>query len=603
MKDMNSMLKKTSSRRTFLGQSIKTGSALALLPLLSCTGGDNPTAEISSHKVKEDTWDNSGRSVKERIGGNGAERVLLKNGLLVDGTGEKAFYGDLLINRDKIEAITPHDLQFDGKVIDCTGLVIAPGFIDMHSHMDWVLPIEGKPELKVPFTAQGVTTFVAGNCGFGVAGFKKDSKYMDMLKRRTVGLYDLSWHTMDQYFTYLKRKGMSHNLVNLSGYGTTRASIRGFDATPLKPDEQKELLYLLEETLEQGAGGVSLGLQYEPGVFAKMDELEQVARLVRKKDKILTVHMKAYSSLSGTYPLEVFGRPHNLLAIEDMLDIARKTDVKLQLSHLIFVGKKTWGTYEEALGLIDEAIKDGVDVKFDTYAYHCGTSIINVFMPEWFLSRMPQVYEDKKALWKVYGELQVIKFLLGFGYDDIQITKANVPALEKYNGLFLGEIAKKRGMSAFDNFIDFAKKSGGRARVLNHRYSNLENILEMMKHPASLYMTDATIALEGVQNPGAFGNFPRFLQYARDYNLLSLEEVIHKMTGASAERFDVKDRGVLKNGLAADITVFDWQRVKDNNTDHKTDNRPDGIEMVFINGKQIVNGRNIDSNVNAGVVV
>jgi len=311
----------------------------------------------------------------------------------------------------------------------------------------------------------------------------------------------------------------------------------------------------------------------------------------------------AYSSLSPTYPLKVFGRPHNLLAIEDMLNLARKTGVKLQLSHLIFVGKKSWGTYEEALSLIDGAIKDGVDVKFDTYAYHCGTSIINVFMPEWFLSQMPEVYDDKKALWKLYGELQVIKLLLGFGYEDIQITKANAPELEKYNGLFVSESAKKRGMSPFDNFLDFARKSGGSARVLNHRYSNLENVLEMMKHPASLFMTDATIAREGVQNPGAFGNFPRFLQYARDYDLLSLEMVVHKMTGASAERFDVKDRGILKNGLAADITVFDWKRVKDNNTDHKTDNRPAGIEMVFINGAQVVNGPEIDSNANEGVVV
>ncbi len=116
-------------------------------------------------------------------------------------------------------------------------------------------------------------------------------------------------------------------------------------------------------------------------------------------------------------------------------------------------------------------------------------------------------------------------------------------------------------------------------------------------------MTDATVAREGVQNPGAFGNFPRFLQYARDYDLLSLEAVVHKMTGASAERFQVKDRGVLKKGLAADITVFDWKRVKDNNTDHKTDKRPDGIEMVFINGTQVVNGPEIDSTANNGVVV
>ena len=124
-----------------------------------------------------------------------------------------------------------------------------------------------------------------------------------------------------------------------------------------------------------------------------------------------------------------------------------------------------------------------------------------------------------------------------------------------------------------------------------------------MRHPASLFMTDAIVAPEGVQNPAAFGNFPRFLQYARDYSLISLEEAVHKMTGASAERFQIKGRGLLENGRAADITVFDWKNVKDNNTEKRTNARPDGIEMVFINGQQVVDGDNIDSSVNAGVIV
>ena len=209
----------------------------------------------------------------------------------------------------------------------------------------------------------------------------------------------------------------------------------------------------------------------------------------------------------------------------------------------------------------DQAIKEGLDIKFDTYAYHCGVSNINVVLPEWFLARIPEVFSSRWALLKLRGDLTLIKNLLGFGYEDIQITKANHPDLEQYNGKFLKDIARKRNMGEFENFIDFVQKSNGIAAVLNHRYSNLDQVKSMIAHPAALFQTDATVHLEGVQNPAAFGNFPRILQYAREYNLTSLEDVIHKMTGASADRFGIKDRGTLAKNKAADVFVFDWRKV------------------------------------------
>jgi len=172
---------------------------------------------------------------------------------------------------------------------------------------------------------------------------------------------------MDQYYAVLKRQGISHNMVNLAGHGTSRMSIRGYKPDPMSAGEMAVLLRLLDESMEQGCYGVSLGLQYEPGIFATADELMQVARLVKKHDKILTVHKKAYSSLSPTYPLVPFGAPHNILALKEMLDIAWKTGVRLQVSHLIFVGTDTWDTCGKALAMIEKAQRDGVDVKFDTY--------------------------------------------------------------------------------------------------------------------------------------------------------------------------------------------------------------------------------------------
>jgi N-acyl-D-amino-acid deacylase len=295
--------------------------------------------------------------------------------------------------------------------------------------------------------------------------------------------------------------------------------------------------------------------------------------------------------------------PHNLLAIDEMLNVARETGVRLQISHLIFVGTRTFKTCEDGLKRIDKAIKQGVDVKFDTYSYHCGQSIINVILPAWFLAKGPQAYNDKKMLSKLKSEFGLIQRFLGFGNNDIQITYADSEELNQYNGMFLEEIARKRGMDWFDNTMDVAQKSKGVAAVLNHRYSNLPIIETLMRHPASLFMTDVLPASQGIQNPAFSGNFPRFFQLAREKNIISLEEAVYKMSGATAERYRIKDRGFLKEGLAADITVFDWKNIRDNNTLTETSKAPTGIEAVFINGKQVVSKGKVNGAIKAGKII
>ncbi len=608
MTPIQRMIEMNLKRRAFIRWLFKLIVSVAALPLFKGVRTKRAFAGQANHQ------DNASRASQSVVLQDTYEsQVMLKDGLIVDGTGKAAFKGSLLIKGDRIEEIIKGDIEFKGQTIDCTNRVIAPGIIDMHTHMDWVLPAAGRPDLTAPFTRQGVTTFIGGNCGFGVAGFKKGTDlkkaefenpdFYKTVNRRIQGLYEFKWTSMTEYFRYLKTNGITHNLATLAGNGTTRASLQGFDPTPMTGDRMKQQMYLLEEALDQGARGVSFGLQYEPDVFVTLDEFKQVANLVKQKDKIITVHMKAYSALSGTYPLEFFGTPHNLLAIEDMLNMARETGVRMQLSHLIFVGERTWTTYEKAFELIDQAIKEGLDIKFDTYAYHCGVSNINVVLPEWFLARIPQVFSSRWALLKLRGELTLIKSLLGFGYEDIQITKANHPGLEQYNGMFLKEIARKRNMGEFENFIDFVQKSNGMAAVLNHRYSNLDQVKAMIAHPAALFQTDAYVHLEGVQNPAAFGNFPRILQYAREYHLTGLEDVIHKMTGASADRFGIKDRGILAKNKAADVLVFDWLKVKDNNTDLRTSATPSGINAVFINGASVLNQGQVKLNTKPGTLL
>ena len=578
------------SRKSFIKKSALIAASAALPGLFAC--GRNGT--LYSTKTPDFSgFDRLMAGKRERLAvADRGSMLLLKNGIIVDGSGAGAYRGDLLISGNRIEMVTAKDLDFRGQSLDCTGMVIAPGFIDMHAHQDFVFPVKNADRHFIPYIRQGVTTFFCGNCGFSAAGFKKKSPFKSKIEGFTKlfsgSEYTFAWESMDEYQRYLRGKGTLQNMLMLAGDGTTRISLQGYSPRAMTGAMKKEYLYLMEEAMEQGARGASLGLQYEPGIFATDEDLYDLARLVKKHDKMLTVHMKAYSALSPTYPLNPFGESHNLIALKEMLKIAGDTGVRLQASHLIFVGEKSFDTCSRALELIDEARSKGTDVMFDTYAYNCGISKINVFMPKWFLEKTPAAFTDRGDLLRLRAELELITFLLGFGMEDIRITNALVPEYNDCNGMFIHEIAEKKNMSNFEVFVDLARKSGGEAHVLNSRYSSQENVMDMMRHPLSIFMTDATVMGEGVQNPAAFGNFPRFLQLARDYGHVSLEQVVRKMTGASAQQFGLKDRGLLKKGYAADITVFDWKNIADNNVAGKTDQSPRGIGTVIVNGTPVL---------------
>jgi N-acyl-D-amino-acid deacylase len=527
-------------------------------------------------------------------------RTLLKNGLIVDGTGSKGVVGNVLIKGATIEAVSQQPIDVNCATIDCSGKVIAPGFIDAHSHMDLLLPIPGQPELKLPFAAQGCTTFVAGNCGWAAAGFKKNSKYKERSRPNLFPDFEITWDTMTDYFEHLRKVGMTHNLVVMAGHGSARTSIRGNDTSPLNKNEMTELLAVLEEAMDQGAWGVSFGLQYAPGIFATKDEIKQIAQLVAKKDKIVTVHGRAYSAVDPSYGLKAFGTPHNVLALTEMIELARETGVRVQYSHLMFAGTTSHRSYRRSLDVLDRAIADGIDIMIDSYPYHCGNTGLNVVLPKWFREDLPANFRNPKARERLEAELSAMTAMLGFTYADIQITYAENKRFHEYNGMFLSEIAKKRDQKPFDTAMELAESGG--AWVLLHKYSNMEIIDALMQHPACLFMTDAVPA-KWLGNPAAYGSFPLFLQYARDRKLITLEQAVRKMTGATADRFGIKDRGFLKRGLAADVTVFDYKTVKDNTTLTHFDKPPTGIEAVFMNGRQVKKDGKVDASANAGTVI
>jgi N-acyl-D-amino-acid deacylase len=518
--------------------------------------------------------------------------ILLKNGLIIDGTGKKGESGDLLINGEKIEAISHSSIDIDCETIDCTGLVISPGFIDVHSHMDSIVMLEGYDRLKSPFTAQGITTLVTGNCGYSSLGLQPPQDG----KRDRNAVY-----TMDDYVTHVERVGLSHNVVTLVGHGTSQMSIRGMDSKPLEPEESKLLHGLIAEAMDQGAAGVSFGLGYEPGIYALPKEVSQITELAKKREKIVTVHGRAYSGMPATPGHDEL--PQNVVSLKENIDLARETGVRLQYSHLMFAGAASHPTYRQCLDVLDEAIADGVDIMIDTYPYHCGFTFINVLLPAWFLAGLPDNYHDKAMVERVRQTLNLMGERMGFGFGDIQLMHINHPDYEAFGGMFLDEAAGELGIDPAQLVVELSEKTGGTANILNHNYSNMEIIDALIRHPACLFMTDSLVSTRGLQNPASFGAFPLLLEYARDRELIPLEEAVRKMTGASADRVNLKDRGYLRRGLASDITIFDSDRVRDNNTITATSNEPTGIEYVFINGRLVKKDGTVDDGIQAGKAI
>ncbi len=516
-------------------------------------------------------------------------RTLLKNGRVIDGSGRPAFEGSVIIEGKKIARVIegPCPSDFDGEVVDCTGLTIAPGFIDAHSHNDWFAARQDPIPYFKPFAEQGITTQVVGNCGFSPFGYEAGTPHLALIGG---GLFQAGEAGSDfgsfAGWREAAEKKTPLNLAPLQGHGTIRTGICGYENRPLTRDELARRDSVLEQSLEQGAFGASFGLMYEPDRYATAEELESAARIVAKYNGILTVHARALSAASTSYSPPFGGRPHNLRALDEMMALARRTGVKLQYSHLIFVGESSWKTVDESLELIDRFRAEGYDFAYDLYSMTFGVSVITVVLPSWYLSMPPAKRSSPWARLRLAAEVSLTKKILGFGFEDIMIAWIG-EGYEALCGKRVSEIAREWKMSELDTYIKLVELSQARGRVNMYKYYHEDIVTRLIRHKPSLFMTDAWIEEKGVQNASAYGAYPKFLALSREGRGLPLEETVNKMTGAVADRFSLKGRGYLREGCAADITVFNAATVAHNGDEPV---RPRGIEYVYINGKKVVSG-------------
>ena len=509
--------------------------------------------------------------------------IFLKNCNIADGTGNPIFTSGILIEGNRIVDITdapPNDENLE--ILDCTGMLATPGFIDAHSHNDWFTLSPDKEKYLLPFVRQGITTFVTGNCGFSVTGYEENTEYISEIGGGLFILDDESkpYNTYSAWFSELDSKSIV-NVAALAGHGSARIGVNGKGPCELTNDRFDRMMATLEQSLNEGACGVSLGLMYEPGIFAPKEELLAIARLVKKYDRILTVHPKAMSNISLGYT--TITKSHLMLALRELEEIVRETDVRFQYSHLLFIGKRTWPDEPKALEVFAELIRDGFDVGFDMYPLDYGASIITVVLPEWFMKLDPKARKAPFNRLKLWVMIKLTIKLLGFGFSDITIAYAGEDH-QDFIGKTISQLAKEWGISEFAAYLRACEESNYEAKVLQGRYQNIEMVKRLMSHDLSLYMTDAWVEPVGKQNGGVYGAFPMFLEIAQEAGL-PLEKAIAKMTGLTAKRFKLEDRGELRPGAFADINLIDLDRLKNRLEEELP---PLGIRQVFINGKQII---------------
>jgi len=517
-------------------------------------------------------------------------KTLLKNGKIYDGSGTEAYMGDVLIENDRIISVGQNIIADAENIIDLAGKSVAPGFIDAHSHNDWFAIKKEPVKYFEPFIRQGITTFVTGNCGLSAVGFDSECEHIDKIGGGLFFFNDTTgkYGNVEDYFAAIDGNSPA-NIAVLAGHCTARASASGSVNRPLTPEEEQNMLDTLEKALQQGAAGISLGLMYDPGLYAQKEELKKVAELCIKYDRPLTVHPRANSAVSMSYP-ELLGRSHLLRAVDELVEIVGDTKLKLHYSHAIFVGRRSFKDKDEFVRIINKLRSKGADVQFDIYNEMLGVSVITVILPAWYQSMTSK--ERKKNRLKLSLLVKASSILLGFGFKDIQVAYIG-PGYEKYEGMTVHEIAKMEKLSDLDAYLMLCEKSDFKGRVNMGPYTTPEIISEFSRNDNCLYMTDAWVEDHGVQNPAIYDCFPKFLRDSLLGTGDTMPKTVKKMTGATAERFALTDRGYLREGCFADIVVFDEEETAAATPDQTSSF---GISRVFINGVQVLNGDEIDTN-------
>jgi len=513
-------------------------------------------------------------------------KIAIVGGKVIDGTGSPWFYSNVYVSYGVISKI---GLEWDEKpeaVIDASELMIAPGFIDMHGHSDVSLLVNPFAESKI---RQGVTTEVIGQCGYSLAPINDwSAEYLrKTLPDHVKGHIVIDWRTMAQYIERLQRDGISINVVPFIGHGTVRMNVLRFEHRSPTKEELDEMKRYVKEGMEAGAFGLSTGLIYPPSSYAKTDEIVELCRVV--------------SRYGGMYATHIRGESDTLLeAVKEAIEIGERSGCRVEISHFKASGKMNWGKTEITCKMVEEARKRGIEVTFDFYPYTASSTGLDVLIPEWaqeggvdaMLGRLRDP-ETKKKIRK-YMEERVKKghYIDKEVYDIVRITDFSPD--RSIQGKTVADISKDWKLDPYETVFELLLRSDGRVGIIIHGLHE-EDLLRVMKHPVSCIGSDSSCSApygplsQTRPHPRAYGTFTRVLgYYSRERRVLTLEEAVRKMTSAPANRLRLLDRGLIREGFAADIVVFDPKRIIDKATFMEPHQYAEGVEYVLVNGIIVV---------------
>ena len=508
--------------------------------------------------------------------------IILSGGVVVDGTGSPGFDGDVRVLGDSILWVGEGPRE-GAEVVDVSGHVICPGFVDFHAHTDMTALVNPTVESKL---AQGVTLEVNGNCGFSDAPLLNEEareRARRAFERLGTGL---SWSHFGEMLDVLERSGVAVNVCTLVGHANIRREVVGAEDRPATPDEMKQMSDLVSRAMDEGAIGLSSGLIYPPSSYGSTEELACLSRAVARRGGLYATHMRSESD--------------GLLdSVREAISVGEQSGAPVQISHLKACGTSNHGKAVRALEMIHEARERGLDVTADQYPYTATCTGLDTLIPAWAHSGGPAAMRERLADASVRARIRdEISQSLECGYwrdsgglESIVISSVTEERNRWVEGLTAAEVAARTGGNPVDALLDLLVDEDFGVGMVHFCLSETD-VEAVMRTPWTLFGSDATARAcsgpmaRGKPHPRAFGTFPRVLaHYVRERGILSLEEAIRKMTSLAMERLGIRDRGRIAPGMKADIVVFHPQNVRDTATFADPQRLPEGILHVLVNGR------------------
>ena len=516
--------------------------------------------------------------------------LIIRNGTLYDGSGNPPFVGDLAILGDEIAAMGNLKNSTAKSEIDAKGLAVAPGFINTLSWAAERLIYDGRGQSDL---RQGVTLNVFGE-GESM-GPLNDSMKKEMAEEQGDIKYDIEWTTLGEFLSYLERRGVSCNVASFVGAATVRQHEIGQENREPTPQELERMRQLVARAMEEGALGVSTALIYAPGIYAKTDEIVELARVAAKYGGLYTSHLRS----EGNRFLE---------ALDELLTVAREANIRAQVYHLKAAGAPNWPKLDDAIKKIEDARAAGLKITADMYLYTAGATGLDAMMPPWVreggLAKWAERLQDPAVRQRLVQEISTPSdewenFYLAAGSPEkIILVGFKNDALKPLTGNTLAEVAQLRGTSPIETAMDLVVEDGSRVGAVYFLMSE-ENVRKEVKLPWVSFCSDAGayttegLFLKSNPHPRAYGNFARLLgKYVREEKLIPLEAAIHRLTTFPAQTFRLSQRGALRPGYYADVVIFDPEKIIDHATFEKPHQYATGVHHVFVNGVQVIKDGN-----------